>query len=71
MEDGVRKTYFWIKGEVEKEAAKVVDISAFASSKLVVQSLESLSNLVDGKQARPQDQSDSPDKVAYVTGRAQ
>jgi len=71
MEDGVRKTYFWIKGEVEKEAAKGVDISAFASSKLVVQSLESLSNLVDGKQARPQDQSDSPDKVAYVTGRAQ
>jgi len=67
MEDGMKKTYFWIKGEVDKEAAAGVDTSKYGSSKLVVQSVESLTNLADGKQARPMDTSDDPDKVAYVS----
>eukprot|EP00929_Paragymnodinium_shiwhaense_P119242 TRINITY_DN91122_c0_g1_i1.p2 TRINITY_DN91122_c0_g1~~TRINITY_DN91122_c0_g1_i1.p2 ORF type:complete len:390 (+),score=138.31 TRINITY_DN91122_c0_g1_i1:95-1264(+) len=67
LEDGLRKTYFWIKGEVEKDKAAGIDTSLYASSKLVVQSTESLTNLAEGKQARPEDSSDDPSKVAYVT----
>merc|ERR1740138_137321 len=67
LEVGLKKTYDWIKGEVEKDAAKGFDISLYASSKLVVQSVESLTNLAEGKQERPKDSSDDPDKVAYVT----
>jgi len=69
LEDGLRKTYDWIKSQVEKDAAAGFDIKLYASSKLVVQSVESLTNLADGVQARPKDTSDDPDKVSYVTKR--
>lgn len=67
LEDGLRKTYFWIKGEVEKDKAAGIDVTAYAVSKLVVQSTESLTNLAEGKQARPEDASDLPCNVQYVT----
>eukprot|EP00927_Polykrikos_kofoidii_P039079 TRINITY_DN3350_c0_g1_i2.p1 TRINITY_DN3350_c0_g1~~TRINITY_DN3350_c0_g1_i2.p1 ORF type:complete len:408 (+),score=69.58 TRINITY_DN3350_c0_g1_i2:86-1225(+) len=67
IEDGLKPTYFWIKEQVDKEAAAGVDISVYASSKLVVQSTESLTNLAEGKQSRPQDTSDDPTKVVYVS----
>merc|ERR1712032_1750711 len=53
IEIGLKTTYFWIKGEVDKEVAAGVDISKYGSSKLVVQSVESLTNLSEGKQERP------------------
>merc|ERR1719379_3229984 len=37
LEDGMRKTYFWIKEQVEKSRQNGVDINAMAQSKLVVQ----------------------------------
>lgn len=67
VEEGLKTTYFWIKEQVEKEKAAGVDVSIYASSKLVVQSVESLTNLAEGKQARPTDTSDDPDKVVYVS----
>merc|ERR1719384_1748348 len=67
IEDGLKTTYFWIKEQVDKEKAAGVDISIYAASKLVVQSVESLTNLAEGKQERPQDTSDDPTKVAYVS----
>jgi len=71
MAEGVRKTYFWIKGEVEKDAAAGIDTSVYASSKLVVQSVESLNNFAEGKQSRPEDTSDDVDKVKYVSQRGE
>jgi len=35
LEDGLRKLYFWMKGEIEKEKAAGKDVSAYASSKIV------------------------------------
>jgi len=67
IEVGLKTTYFWIKGEVEKEVAAGVDVSKYGSSKLVVQSVESLTNLSEGKQERPKDESDDPSKVCYVS----
>jgi len=36
LKDGLARTYTWIKGEIEKEKAKGVDISIYGSSKIVV-----------------------------------
>merc|ERR1712151_965272 len=70
IETGLKTTYFWIKEQIDKEAAAGVDVSLYASSKLVVQSVESLTNLAEGKQERPKDTSDDVDKVAYITSRS-
>jgi len=35
LEDGLRKLYFWLKGEIAREKAAGVDISVYASSKIV------------------------------------
>merc|ERR1712061_801434 len=70
IEVGLKTTYFWIKEQIDKEAAAGVDVSLYASSKLVVQSVESLTNLAEGKQERPKDTSDDVDKVAYITSRS-
>jgi GDP-D-mannose 3',5'-epimerase len=35
LEDGLRKLYFWMKGEIEKEKAAGKDTSIYASSKVV------------------------------------
>merc|ERR1719174_2200743 len=37
LADGLKTTYFWIKEQVDKDAAKGIDTSAYASSKVVVQ----------------------------------
>jgi len=66
LKDGLRKTYFWIKGEMEMEQANGVDISMYASSKVVVQALDSLEKV--GKSERPKDKSDTADKVQYRQG---
>jgi len=67
IEEGLKTTYFWIKGEVEKDKAAGIDIRIYGSSKLVVQSVECLDNLAAGKQGRPDDTSDDPSKVAYCS----
>jgi len=36
VEDGLRKLYFWLKGEIEKERKAGVDTSIYGSSKIVV-----------------------------------
>jgi len=35
LADGMRKLYFWMKSKIEEEKANGVDISAYASSKVV------------------------------------
>merc|ERR1719399_2080516 len=37
LKDGLRKTYFWIKAQIDKEAADGFDTSVYTSSKVVVQ----------------------------------
>ncbi|EWM24067.1 gdp-mannose -epimerase [Nannochloropsis gaditana] len=44
IEDGLRETYFWIKGQIEKERAAGV-VFDYSSSKVVVQTTESLDAL--------------------------
>lgn len=63
---GLRKTYDWIKEEMMKEKQRGFDISLYASSKVVVQSLDSLEAV--GKSERPKDIADTADKVEYRQG---
>merc|ERR1712176_1338484 len=63
VRDGLRKTYFWIKEEIEKDRARGIDVSLYASSKVVIQTLDSLQAV--GQSERPKDMADSADKVAY------
>lgn len=44
IQDGLRKTYFWIKGQIEKERAAGV-VFDYSSSKVVVQTTDSLDAL--------------------------
>jgi GDP-D-mannose 3',5'-epimerase len=44
IQDGLRETYFWIKGQIEKERAAGV-VFDYQSSKVVVQTTESLDAL--------------------------
>lgn len=37
LADGLKTTYFWIKEQIDKDAAKGIDVSLYASSKVVVQ----------------------------------
>merc|ERR550525_1341975 len=37
LADGLRKTYFWIKEQVEKDRAKGIDVGCYSSSRVVVQ----------------------------------
>jgi len=37
LADGLKITYFWIKEQIENDAAKGIDVSAYSSSKIVVQ----------------------------------
>eukprot|EP00928_Gymnodinium_smaydae_P015393 TRINITY_DN1568_c0_g1_i2.p1 TRINITY_DN1568_c0_g1~~TRINITY_DN1568_c0_g1_i2.p1 ORF type:complete len:313 (-),score=50.58 TRINITY_DN1568_c0_g1_i2:339-1277(-) len=71
LEEGISKTFQWIKAQVAIDIDNGIDVSQYASSKLVVQSVESLQNLADGKQSRPADSSDDPEKVAYVSRSGQ
>eukprot|EP00928_Gymnodinium_smaydae_P015392 TRINITY_DN1568_c0_g1_i1.p1 TRINITY_DN1568_c0_g1~~TRINITY_DN1568_c0_g1_i1.p1 ORF type:complete len:379 (-),score=57.61 TRINITY_DN1568_c0_g1_i1:141-1277(-) len=71
LEDGILKTFKWIEAQVAMDIENGIDVSQYASSKLVVQSVESLQNLADGKQCRPADSSDDPEKVAYVSRSGQ
>jgi len=43
--DGLRQTYFWIKEQVEAEAAKGTAASSFATSNVVIQTTECLDSL--------------------------
>ncbi|GMI46474.1 hypothetical protein TrCOL_g6871 [Triparma columacea] len=45
IKDGLKKTYFWIKEQIEKEKAAGVDISNFSVSEVVVQTDDSLMQL--------------------------
>jgi GDP-D-mannose 3',5'-epimerase len=51
IRDGLHKTYFWIKGEVDRLAAANGSnaVSAFATSQVVVQTTNSLDSLAIGK----------------------
>lgn len=42
LQDGIKVTYEWIKGEVEKEAANGSSTNAYASSEVVVQVTDTL-----------------------------
>lgn len=45
LKEGLRRTYFWIKEQVQQEAAAGIDVSVYASSKVVVQTTETLDQL--------------------------
>jgi len=51
IQDGLRETYFWIKGQIEKERAAGVMFD-YSSSKVVVQTTDSLDAL-GGKEGGP------------------
>lgn len=65
--DGLRTTYFWIKSQVDAEVAAGVDIAPYGSSKVVIQTTESLESMAAGGGERPEDQADDPSKVKYVS----
>merc|ERR1719408_1094718 len=66
IRDGFQKTHAWIKSQVDKEKAAGIDVAgAYSTSKVVVQSVESLENLAEGKQCRPKDEADAPENVQY------
>ena len=65
---GLREAYFWIKGQVDVDAAAGIDVGQYGSSKVVIQTTESLETNASGGGDRPADQADSPDKVKYETG---
>lgn len=45
LEEGIRRTYLWIKEQVENEANSGKDINAYASSEVVVQVTDTLDSL--------------------------
>lgn len=67
IEDGLKKAYFWIKSKCDEEAAAGQDITLYGHSKVVVQSTESLESNATGGGERPEDASDEPENVKYVT----
>merc|ERR1719272_1905802 len=46
LADGLKSTYFWIKEQIEKDAAKGIDTSSYASSKVVVQDTSVLDGIL-------------------------
>jgi GDP-D-mannose 3',5'-epimerase len=48
-EDGLKKTYFWIKEQVDTEKASGVDTAQYGSSKVVVQTTDSLEKVGNKK----------------------
>lgn len=44
VKDGLKKTYFWIKEQVEKEKSAGNDVSALGTSEIVVQTTDDLDN---------------------------
>ena len=67
IKDGLRTTCAWIKAQVELDKAKGLDIAALSSSKVVVQTTDSLEVIAAGGGERPTDKSDDPDKVQYCS----
>jgi GDP-D-mannose 3',5'-epimerase len=45
LKDGIQKTHTWIKEQIEKEISEGVDVNQYASSKVVVQTTDSLDTL--------------------------
>ena len=45
IKDGLKKTYFWIKEQIEKDKAAGVDVSKLSVSEVVVQTDDSLMQL--------------------------
>lgn len=45
LQDGLKRTYDWIAAKIEEDARAGIDVSVYASSKVVVQSTESLDKL--------------------------
>jgi len=45
LRTGLERTFHWIKGEVERERSEGVDVSIYASSKVVVQVTDTLDSL--------------------------
>ena len=45
IEDGLKKTYFWIKGEIEKQAKEGKSVESFSKSEIVQQVDDSLMEL--------------------------
>ena len=52
---------------MDEEKAAGVDLLQYAHSKVVIQTLSSLDSHAAGGGDRPEDQSDDPDKVKYVS----
>lgn len=67
IKDGLRTTCAWIKTQVEADAASGVDVAALSQSKVVVQTLDSLETNAAGGGVRPEDKSDDPDNVQYIS----
>jgi len=55
LADGLQKTYFWIKEQIDKEAASGVDVSVYASSKVVVQDTKVLDGVLKDGYVRTAD----------------
>ena len=53
--------------QVEADKASGLDVAALSSSKVVVQTTDSLEVIAAGGGERPKDQSDDPDKVQYCS----
>ena len=67
IKDGLKVTCAWIKSQVEADKASGLDVAALSSSKVVVQTTDSLEVIAAGGGERPKDQSDDPDKVQYCS----
>jgi len=55
LADGLKTTYFWIKEQIDKEAASGVDVSIYASSKVVVQDTKVLDGVLKDGYVRTAD----------------
>lgn len=64
LADGLKATYFWIKQQIDKDAAKGIDISAYASSKVVVQDTTVLDGILQDDFVRA---ADGTEKTTYDT----
>jgi len=64
LADGLKLTYFWIKEQIDKEAAQGIDTSVYASSKVVVQDTAVLDGVLKGGYVRA---ADGTEKTTYDT----
>jgi len=50
--EGLEQTYFWIKGQVEKERGEGIDVNSYSVSEVVVQTTDSLEQLANKEEKK-------------------